>query len=129
MNNYININIMVNSRKTELKPTIKNLFLEVKKHMDLCLRGEEIHTIIFYRIGSKYRIVNMPVPPVDSIGLQLEQSFNDFMNELKISYSGVKLEGSMMIDTVTNVFVIGYNNYQKNGTTVTKKGHKIEGIF
>jgi hypothetical protein len=81
----------------------------------------------FSRLGEHYRIEDAPIPPSDTIGLQLEKSFNDFMNNLNINYGGVKIEGSMLLGTKTDTFMLGYNNYERKGRKITKNGYSIDG--
>lgn len=90
---------------------------------------KEIVGLKFSRMGTRYHIENAPVPPSDKIGVQLERSFNDFMRKLKVNYDGVKLEGSMVLGTKTDMFLVGYNNFERKGKNLTKKGHSIEGVL
>lgn len=90
---------------------------------------KEIVGLKFSRMGTRYHIENAPVPPSDKIGVQLERSFNDFMRKLKVNYDGVKLEGSMVLGTKTDMFLVGYNNFERKGKDLTKKGHSIEGVL
>lgn len=83
----------------------------------------------FSRVGTRYHIENAPVPPSDQIGVQLERSFNDFMKKLKVNYDGMKIEGSVLVGTKQDMFLVGYNNYQRKGKNLTKKGHTIEGVL
>ena len=88
-----------------------------------------MYGIKFSRIGTHYRIENAPVPPSDVIGRKLEKSFNSFMKQLKVNYGNVKVEGSCLIGTQKNNFLIGYENYEKKGKRITKKIHGIEGTI
>ena len=88
-----------------------------------------MYGIKFSRIGTHYRIENAPVPPSDLIGKKLEKSFNSFMKQLKVNYDNVKVEGSCLIGTQKDNFLIGYENYQKTGKRMTKKIHGIEGTI
>lgn len=90
---------------------------------------KEMVSLKFSRIGKNYRIEDAPIPKSDAIGIQLEKSFNDFMNKLNVEYSGVKLEGSMMLGTKVDMFMVGYNDYVPNGKSIKKKGHSIDGIL
>jgi hypothetical protein len=51
------------------------------------------------------------------------------MKKLKVNYGGMKLEGSMLLGTKQDMFLVGYNNYEKKGKNLTKKGHSIEGVL
>lgn len=90
---------------------------------------KSMYGIKFSRIGTHYRIENAPVPPSDVIGRKLEKSFNSFMKQLKVNYGNVKVEGSCLIGTQKDNFLIGYENYEKKGKRVTKKIHGIEGTI
>ncbi len=90
---------------------------------------KEMVSLKFSRMGKQYRVENAPIPPTDTIGLQLEKSFNDFMNKLNVKYGGVKLEGSILIGTKQDVFLVGYNDFERNGENITKKGHSIDGVL
>jgi hypothetical protein len=83
----------------------------------------------FSRIGKEYQIEESPIPPTDTIGLQLQRSFNDFMKNLDVNYSGVKLEGSILLTTKIDMFMVGYNNYERKGKRITKTTHSIDGIL
>jgi hypothetical protein len=83
----------------------------------------------FSRVGTRYHIENSPIPPSDKVGIHLERSFNDFMRKLKVNYGGMKLEGSIVLGTKTDMFLVGYNNYERKGKNLTKKGHTIDGIL
>ena len=85
---------------------------------------KSIYSIRFSRIGKKYKIEGAPVPPTDTIGEKLEESFNTFMGKLKVNYDNVKVEGSITIGTQIDTFLIGYNNYKKD----TVETHCIDGI-
>jgi len=116
------------STATSLKKSLEQIrecLNESVPHFD----KKEMVGIKFSRVGTRYHIENAPVPPSDKIGLQLERSFNDFMKKLKVNYGGMKLEGSMLIGTKKDMFLVGYNNYERKGKNLTKKGHSIEGIL
>jgi hypothetical protein len=51
------------------------------------------------------------------------------MRKLKVNYGGMKLEGSIVLGTKTDMFLVGYNNYERKGKNLTKKGHTIDGIL
>jgi hypothetical protein len=51
------------------------------------------------------------------------------MKKLKVNYDGVKLEGSILLGTKQDMFMVGYNNFKRSGKNITKKGHSIEGIL
>ena len=38
-------------------------------------------------------------------------------------------EGSMVFGTKDDMFLVGYNNYERKGKNLTKKGHSIEGVL
>lgn len=90
--------------------------------------NKSMYGIKFSRIGKDYRIENGPVAPSDVIGLKLERSFNKFMKNLKVNYSNIKVEGSCVIGTQKDTFLIGYENFEKKGKKIVKKSHGIEGI-
>lgn len=93
------------------------------------IEKKQMVTLKFSRVGTRYHIENAPVPPSDMVGVQLERSFNDFMKKLKVNYDGMKIEGSVLVGTNADMFLVGYNNYQRKGKNLTKKGHTIEGIL
>jgi hypothetical protein len=35
----------------------------------------------------------------------------------------------MLLGTKQDMFLVGYNNYEKKGKNLTKKGHSIEGVL
>lgn len=91
------------------------------------LSKKELVGVKFSRIGTEYHIENAPIAPSDKIGLQLEKSFNDFMNNLNINYGGVKIEGSILLGTKSDLFMLGYNDYERKGKKITKNGYSIDG--
>lgn len=93
------------------------------------IKKNEFVGIKFSRIGENYHIENSPIPPTDTIGVQLETSFNDFMKNLNVNYGGVKIEGSMLVGTKEDMFLIGYNDYSRKGKKITKSGYSIDGIL
>ena len=90
---------------------------------------KEMIGLKFSRVGKDYHIENTPVLKSDAIGIQLEKSFNEFMNKLDVKYSGIKIEGSIILDAEVDMFMVGYNDYEKKGKTIKKTGHSIDGIL
>jgi hypothetical protein len=120
-----------------IQKTKKNTAVSLKKSLNEireCLNesipnisDKELVGVKFSRLGEHYRIEDAPIPPSDTIGLQLEKSFNDFMSNLNINYGGVKIEGSMFLGTKSDMFMLGYNNYERRGKKITKNGYSIDG--
>lgn len=86
-------------------------------------------SIEFSRMSDKYEINNSPIKMGDRIGRQLESSFNEFMDNLKVNYSNHKLEGSMLFGTTRDNFMIGYKDYVKQGKKLVPKNYSIDGMI
>jgi hypothetical protein len=114
----------INSLKKSLQE-IKECLNESVPNLD----GRDMVGLKFSRVGTRYQIEDSPIPPNDTIGLQLERSFNEFMKKLNVNYSGVKLEGSMVLTTKIDMFMVGYNNYIRKGKKITKSSHSIDGML
>ena len=55
---------------------------------------------------------------------------DDQLNKIRgFITDNVKVEGSCLIGTQKNNFLIGYENYEKKGKRITKKIHGIEGTI
>lgn len=118
-------------RKTTMNSLKKSLH-EMKECLNESvpnMNSKDTVGLKFSRIGTRYQIEDSPIPPSDTIGLQLERSFNDFMKKLDVQYSGVKLEGSMVLTTKIDMFMVGYENFQRKGKKITKTTHSIDGIL
>jgi hypothetical protein len=114
------------------KELLKKSLGEIRECLSESIPNINKHELIgikFSRIGEVYHIENAPIPPVDSIGVQLENSFNEFMKNLNVNYGGVKLEGSMLIGTKDDMFLIGYNDYSRKGNKIKKSGYSIDGLL
>lgn len=118
-------------RKTTMN-SLKKSLQEMKECLNESvpnMNSKDTVGLKFSRIGTRYQIEDSPIPPSDTIGLQLERSFNDFMKKLDVHYSGVKLEGSMVLTTKIDMFMVGYENFQRKGKKITKTTHSIDGIL
>lgn len=129
--NQLKLNMIRKPRKTTADSLKKSLG-EIRECLNESVPNftkKEMVGIKFSRVGTRYHIENAPVPPNDKVGVQLERSFNDFMKKLKVNYGGMKLEGSMLLGTKSDMFLVGYNNFERKGKNLTKKGHSIEGVL
>ena len=123
---------MIRKPRKTTATSLKKSLNEIRECLNESVPGfekKEMVGIKFSRVGTRYHIENAPIPPSDKVGVQLERSFNDFMKKLKVTYGGMKLEGSMLLGTKEDMFLVGYNNYEKKGKNLTKKGHSIEGVL
>lgn len=123
---------MIRKPRKDTAKSLKKSLIEIRECLNESVPNfnkKEMVGIKFSRVGTRYHIENAPIPPSDKIGVQLERSFNDFMKKLKVNYGGMKLEGSMLIGTSKDMFLVGYNNYERKGKNLTKKGHSIEGVL
>ena len=123
---------MIKKPKKTTINSLKKSLQEIKECMNesvLNLDGRDMVGLKFSRVGTRYQIEDSPIPPNDTIGLQLERSFNEFMKKLNVNYSGVKLEGSMVLTTKIDMFMVGYNNYIRKGKKITKSTHSIDGML
>lgn len=121
---------MFQKEKKNNSVSLKKSLNEIRKCLDKSIPNisdKELVGVKFSRIGTEYRIENAPIAPSDKIGLQLEKSFNDFMSNLNINYGGVKIEGSMFLGTKSDMFMLGYNDYERKGKKITKNGYSIDG--
>jgi hypothetical protein len=133
------ISLSKSKKKVMIKKTQKTTINSLKKSLHEIkeclnesvpnLNKKETVGLKFSRVGTRYQIEDSPIPPSDSIGLQLERSFNNFMRNLDVNYSGVKLEGSMVLTTKIDMFMVGYNNYIRKGKKITKSSHSIDGML
>lgn len=126
------VQIMKQRPKKELTATLKQYLQEMRDCLTQSVPGfddKPVYNLRFSRMGPKYQIESAPVPPSDTIGEKLEDSFNKFMSNLKVSYDHIKLEGHVTIGTQLDTFIIGYDNYHWNGNEATKSNHSIEGII
>jgi hypothetical protein len=123
---------MTEKPKKATTDSLKKSLQEIRECLSESLPNitkKEMVGLKFSRIGNRYQIESAPIPPSDKIGVQLERSFNSFMKKLKVNYDGVKLEGSILLGTKQDMFMVGYNNFKRSGKNITKKGHSIEGVL
>lgn len=85
--------------------------------------------IRFSRTGKKYKVEKSTILPTDKIGLKLQKSFNELMDNFNIKDSGIKVEGLMTIATNIDMFHIGYNDYINKDGVIIKEGHHIDAIL
>lgn len=101
--------------KSDGNSEIKYSLSELRK--TLADNKSDKHKIRFKRYGKKYVITNDD----NKIGEKLEESFNSFMNKLKVDANGKRLRGICFVDKKSDSFSIGY---QKEGELVL---HQIKG--
>ena len=85
--------------------------------------------IRFSKVGKKYRVEESIMLPTDKIGLKLQKSFNELMNNIEVKHSGIKVEGLMTIGTNVDMFHIGYNDHVNKDGVIVKQGHSIDAIL
>lgn len=121
---------MIRKTKKDTTISLKKSLSEIRECLNDSIPNffnKEMVGIEFSRVGTRYHIENAPITHSDKIGLQLEESFNNFMSNLDVNYGGVKIEGSILLGTKSDMFMLGYNNYERKGNEITKNGYSIDG--
>lgn len=116
---------MTEKPKKATTDSLKKSLQEIRECLSESLPNiskKEMVGLKFSRIGNRYQIESAPIPPSDKIGVQLERSFNSFMKKLKVNYDGVKLEGSILLGTKQDLFMVGYNNFKKEWKKYNQEG-------